>query len=91
MSFVCVSVFSSFFRFLVKYFQLHIVTSLLPFVVNKAYHFVCAYKWSDCACGACSRTAVSLHLTPLPMRRMCSRAESRALPCLTDDTTVIRC
>jgi len=39
MSFVCVSVFFSFFfRFLVKYFQLCIVTSLLPFVVNKAYH-----------------------------------------------------
>jgi len=42
MSFLCVSVFLSFsfFRFLVKYFQLCIciVTILLPFVVNKAYH-----------------------------------------------------
>jgi len=40
MSFVCVSVFLFYlFRFLVKYFQLCIciVTSLLPFVVNKAY------------------------------------------------------
>ena len=37
---VCVFLFSFFFRFLVKYFQLYIciVTSLLPFVVNKAYH-----------------------------------------------------
>jgi len=37
MSFVSVSVFFSFFHFLVKYFQLCIVTSLLPFVANKAY------------------------------------------------------
>jgi len=36
MSCLCVSVF---FRFLVKYFQLCIVTSLLPSVVNKAYHY----------------------------------------------------
>ena len=43
MSFVCVSVFFSFFRFLVKYFQLCIVTSLLPLVVNKAYHTPCNF------------------------------------------------
>jgi len=45
MLFYCVSVFlsfSSFFRFLVKYFQLCIciVTILLPFVVNKAYQTI---------------------------------------------------
>ena len=39
-SYVSVFLFFSFFRFLVKYFQLCIciVTVLLPFVVNKAYH-----------------------------------------------------
>ena len=61
MSFLCVSAFLSFsfFRFLVKYFQLCIciVTILLPFVVNKAYH--CRRFWQQsrtllrhcCWCG----------------------------------------
>jgi len=49
MSFLCVSVFLSFsfFRFLIKYFQLCIciVTILLPLVVNKAYQNNRSGQW----------------------------------------------
>ena len=52
----------SFFRFLVKYFQLCTVISLLPFVVNKAYHNFKILGWRPLTVDVYIRCVLLLQL-----------------------------